>query len=412
MTAAIRLGIDIGTMDQAAAAAPVLAAIGAGLARFGCPLMADEPVVGNSYLATAREAVENLLRHGIDPLVVIDGRMTVVPEGPAVLGEQLTPQLLDAWRDELVLNTRRLVEAVGSAVPYWEILPAPNGGGRTAFPPGRWAELVAAVAEAIRAACPRATILAGALVSNELDDGIDYLRAATYAGREGGWWKPDAPPFDYLAVQFRILPEGAPADTILRAAFAERIQRLWRAAEQLANFGGLRPKGIVVSSLSWDADKTGEQEQANSLRCAAEALMAEPSVRAIVWSSLADTEGVASGLFRGRRLDDSMRRPAWQTFRELVSELASLPEPLSSDRQDVSPSDVVGTAGVDRSATAAPAAIRIRFTIPNTQQVLQAMGLQGEELAAVLSAVAARYGDPSTLRPGTYDVELPKPKQS
>ncbi len=383
----LRLGIDLGAMSDVPAHAAAAAAVGARLARFVCPLAVEQPSADEAYLAAAQQAVDRLWQQGIEPLVVIDSRMTVVPDGPAALGERLRPTLAIAWREELLDTTERLVRAIGHRVPFWEVLPTPNVAARQGLEPALWAELLVALAERIRQGSPQSAIIAGGLRSDDMDDGVDYLRAAYPTARTMAGRLPAPHLLDYLGVQFRILPTGAPSDEILRVALTERIRRLWRAVEQLSAGDALSPRGLIVTSLSWDAERSGELGQATSLARAVEALAAEPAVHGIVWTSLVDGESGASGLFRGRTAVADAPRPAWEAFAEQARRLAEAP------------------ASPRPQAAAAPVTT-LRFHIPNATQVLEAMGLEGQTLELALAAIRARYGEPADLPPGDYVIEF------
>ncbi len=385
----LRLGIDLGVASEVPAAAPLAAALGARLGRFACPLAVERPFPDEIYLTAIQGAARCLRRQGIEPLIVVDGRLTVAPEGPTAFGQRTTPTLAAAWHEELLGNLDRLVATVGDAVALWEILPTPNARQRTTIEPAMWGELLGETAALIRQRAPQAAIIAGGLLSNEEDDGVDYLRAA-YSAIAASAAPPGAKPaFDYLGVHMRILPMGAPSEEILRAALAERVSRLWRALEQLS-VGRLAPRGIMVTSLAWDAGHCGELAQAKNLATAVEALAADPVVQGVVWASLVDRDGSQSGLFRGEQMAADARRPAWQAFSEQADRLG---QPLSP-----APS---------RPSGAATPVLRLR--IPDARQVLESMGLEGAALESALTALRARYGEPALLGPGDYEIPVPPP---
>ena len=129
-------------------------------------------------------------------LGVIDGDLTVAPGGLGSLGaDAVDPGLREAWADELADGAARLAAALGDRVLGWEILPMPNAGSPPRITPARWAFLLARTADAIHHAAPGVPVVAGALVSDESDDGVDYLRSALHAGKAVITFAPEATPF-------------------------------------------------------------------------------------------------------------------------------------------------------------------------------------------------------------------------
>ena len=338
------LATDVGLPDRAAAAA----AAGARLARVRVALdgrTAPDAV----FLATLSTAMDALRRAGLGVLAVVDSDLTVAPGGMGALGAGATTPLGEAWTAELVANAEAVARAVGAQVTAWEILPGPNAGADAAsgeryrIAPGRWAALLATIGAAIRRAVPGeagAVIVSGGLVSDDTDDGIDYLRSAYVAWDRAGVWTPDQAPFDRLGIQLAVLADGGAAEEVVAYTLTDRVRRLWRVRESFEGTGVASAGGLMVTAVGWDAGHTGDDIQARNLWTALNALTSEELVHGVLWSALADgaaAEGTpaAMGLFRGQSLAVDDRRPAWQAFRDFATYLSQIAPAASASAGQV-----------------------------------------------------------------------------
>jgi hypothetical protein len=327
------IGVDIGPAGAAASRAPAAARAGARIVRLRLALE-GRGTVGDALLTEARAAVESAREARLRVIAVVDSDLTVAPE--VVDGRGVPASVASAWGRELSNNASRLAAALAPHVAAWEILPGPNwrgaAGGAPRMTPVRWAELLGIVGPELRRAAPEATIVAGALISDAEDDGVEYLREAASAGQ----WSHGAP-FHALAIQLAVMPEGGPSESVVAATVAERVQRLWRTASSAIG-GERRPEGLWVTGLSWDAVYAGEAAQARNLWTAFDTLTADPVIRAVIWTGLVDVRS-ASGLFAGRSLEASDRRPAWRAFNDFATyarQISPAPPILTPDDDDLS----------------------------------------------------------------------------
>lgn len=453
-----RVGLDLGPADGPAPLDARLAAaaeLGARWVRLRFALDAGR-AVDDAFVAAARTAVDAAAARRLRVLGVIDGALTVAPD--ALAAEDAT--LAAAVADELVEHAGRLAAALGDAVAAWEIVPAPNAaaGRRGPLDPARWATLLAAAGAAVRAAAPRATVVAGGLASTADDDAVDYLRAAVEAGR----WAVGTPPFDGLGLQLRLLPAGGADEAEVAAAVAERTGRLWRAAAAALGRHAPDVRGLWVTGLSWDAEQAGDAAQARNLFTAYDTLTADPCVQAVFWTSLVD-DGAATGLVAAADLDRGAARLAWKAFHDFgqyarqispppvvlldPSEHPAVGGPGAAEGEAAvgGPVDAGGAAVVDapgdgvaadaradiaaasaaseldgvaadaepRAANAtvdaapAPPSTTIRFHVPTVAELLAAAGVPADALPAALDAVATRHGARDALPPGDYAVDVP-----
>ncbi len=454
-----RVGLDLGPADGSAPLDARLAAaaeLGARWVRLRFALDAGR-AVDDAFVAAARAAVDAAAARRLRVLGVVDGALTVAPD--ALAADDAT--LAAAVADELIEHAGRLAAALGDAVAAWEIVPAPNAaaGRRGPLGPARWATLLAATGAAVRAAAPRATVVAGGLASTADDDAVDYLRAAVEAGR----WAVGTPPFDGLGLQLRLLPAGGADEAEVAAAVAERTGRLWRAAAAALGRHAPDVRGLWVTGLSWDAEQAGDAAQARNLFTAYDTLTADPCVQAVFWTSLVD-DGAATGLVAAADLDRASARLAWKAFHDFGQYARQISPPpvvlLDAPERGAAiggqgaaegqaavgaPVDAGGAAaggahgdgveteaGADTAAAqaasesdgragaaepgaaiagvdAAPAptpATTIRFHVPTLAELLAAAGVPADALPAALEAVAARHGGRG-LPPGDYTVDVP-----
>jgi hypothetical protein len=317
MTLSARIGIDVDTGAQVRDRLEAIIATGAGMVRVRFPL-AERPAPDEPYLDAAREVVRDLRRKGLNVLAVVDGSLTVAPEGLGAFAEHPPAGLAEAWQQELIANATVLAGAVGDLVGAWEVLPEPNAGHPPRIAPVRWATLLSNVVPSLRATAPGATIVTGGLVSDDTDDGVDYLRQVFRDAQAADLWAAEAPPFDMLGLQLHILPDGGPSEDAVAAALGERTRRLWRVLEQIEGTAVARRHGVFVTGVGWDAARAGEEVQARNVWTALNTLTADPIVRGVVWTGLTDSATVASGLHRGQDLTPEARRPAWQAFSDFA----------------------------------------------------------------------------------------------
>lgn len=312
MSVAQRIGLDIGAAPNAEARIRAAADAGARLVRLSFPL-GDRSYADEAFLAEARRTVDSARGARLRVLGVLDGRLTVAPDGAGTLTDEGPSALAAAWTDEMAGNAGRLVDALAGIVSAWEIEPAPNRvvESERRIAPARWAAILETVGARVRAADPEASIVAGGLVSDDRVDGVSYLGQAAEAG---GWSSGDLP-FDAIGIVLRIAPEGGGSESVVKSLISERAQRLWSAAGAL--LGEDRIDGLWVTSVAWDAVKAGESAQARNLWTACDSLTADPLIRSVIWSGLVD-EGSASGLFASADLSPDARRPAWTAFNDFA----------------------------------------------------------------------------------------------
>jgi hypothetical protein len=331
-----RIGLDLGNASQAEAHASAAAELGPDMVRlrFG---LAGHLAPDEEYLAEAGRVVDTLRGKGLRILALVDSDLTVAPEGMGAFLDRPPGPLARAWTEEICGNASLLAAAIGDRVAAWELLPRPNVGSPARIAPGRWASLLASLAQAIRDASPGAHIVSGALISEDLDDGLEYLRAAWRAATSGGRWPNGLPPFDSLGLQLGLMPDGGETDIALAAALIERMAKI---AAGLAELAGpeAEPPDLMVTGLGWDAGRTGEDVQARNLWAALDALTAVPEVRMVIWSGLNDAnphiEG-ATGLCREEASDEGSRRAAWRAFRDFATYARQIsPSPLAEAMRD------------------------------------------------------------------------------
>ena len=311
------IGIDLGVVPGAPGTLTAAREAGARLVRARFAL-GDRAIADEGFLSEAAAFAAAAEELGLRVLGVIDGNLTVAPGGAGAFAEEAPDGIVDAWSEELGANASRLVGAVRGRVTAWEVLPAPNAGSPHRIAPGRWAALVARVAERVRQVDPGAALIAGGLVSDEDDDGVDYLHAAFRAGVDSGAWLPGAVPFDAPAIRLDVLPDGGLTEDDVSAVLSERTRRLWRVLENLLGAEEAARRGILVTGVSWDAGRCGEDLQGRNTWTALDTLTADPVVRAAVWSALVDGPGHARGLHRGDAATTDRRRPAWRAFHDFT----------------------------------------------------------------------------------------------
>jgi hypothetical protein len=443
MTLPTRIGIDVGDATPVAETMNAVVAAGADMVRLHFPL-GDLPTPDDSYIDGARAAIREARRKGLQALAVIDGQITVAPGGMGAFGEEPHDALAAAWREEFLGNTGVLANAIGDLVTAWEVLPAPNAGTPGRIAPRIWASLLQETAELLRQRTPGALIVSGGLVSNDADDGIDYLREVYRVAAASGLWPAERAPFDIVGLQFDLLGDGGPSEEAVSAAVSERTRRLWRALEQLSGQPPSRPGGIYVTAVSWDAERAGEDVQARNLAGALAALATHDFVGAAVWCGLTDGDDLRRGLYAGQELADDARRQAWHAFRSTASALVqqkaapTTGAALLSAAQAIPPSAVADhppsvPAIPERASSAAPpapavpamperassvappapaapaaptSARRINLRVPAVSELLAAQGLDPDTIDAALAHLRARYGEIERLAPGDYEIDL------
>ncbi len=312
MTLDRMIGLDIGLSEWAQERAPVARQCGAQLVRARFAL-ARRPQLDAPFLAAAREQVAAMRAVGLSVLAVVDSDLTVAPQGAGAFEDGEPGPLAQAWVEEMVTHAAALAAALGDQVAAWEILPQPNSD-PPRIAPARWAALLGQIGSAIRSAAPGAVIVSGGLVSDEADDGVDYLRAVHLAAEELGLWSADAPPFDALGLTLSILPDGGASEEAVSAAVRDRVGRLWRLLALPT--GAASPRPIAITGVGWSAVRSGEEVQARNLWTALDTLTSDEAVRCVVWSSLQDTADDTLGLCRAAGLSD--RRQAWQAFSDFA----------------------------------------------------------------------------------------------
>ncbi len=320
MTRIDRIGIDLGTASMAGPHAAAAAAAGAGMARVRFALE-GRPMPDAGFLEAARSTVSALRAAGLGILAVLDSDLTVAPEGMGAFEDRPPGPLAQAWTDEMATNVAELVASLGDAVTAWEILPAPNRGAPPRIAPARWAALVADFAAAARGVLPGARIIAGGLVTDDDDDGVDYLVAAYRAALGAGIWSAEAPPFDAIGLQLFLLPDGGATEDDVAATLRERVRRLWRVMERFEGSDRARERGLYVTGLAWDADRVGADVQARDVWTALDVLTSEPIVKHVIWTGLTDANphaGGATGLYRGASIVPNDRRWAWNAFNDFA----------------------------------------------------------------------------------------------
>ncbi len=462
-----RIGLDLGSVDAAARRASAAAELGAHIVRLSFPLRKlAQPNSG--YFETAARTTHLLSSAGFDVLAVVDGKLTVAPDGMGTFAESPPEELARVWTAELTSNTRELASAIFGAVSSWEILPEPNAGTPPRIAPLRWATLLAQVSAVVRSVDPSATVVAGGLESDESDDGADYLRRVLRAALEAEVWQPSDPPFDILGLRLRVLPDGGPSEDTVAAALAERTRRVVRVVDSFQPSSSLK---VMVTGISWDADRVGEDIQARNAWTALNTLTSNPTVVGVVWSGLVDEPTSACGLFRSEAMADDDRRASWQAFSDFtayarqitptgvesllaqsaaatdaedaaVAQGPTIAEDTAPARGPTAAEDAVvaqsptgaedaavaqsptggelasepgvpGSADMaepEEEATEPPESEQtkiITFRLPDAREVLRSQGLSGATLERALEAVEAKYGDSGWLPAGEYSVETP-----
>lgn len=397
MTLIERIGLDLGTSAQAAELGSVAAEAGAGLVRVRFPLgKRCDPDA--RYLEAARSTVSRLRAAGLRTIAVVDGSLTVAPEGLGTFAERPPEGLAQAWLAELVGNAKRLAEAIGGDVSFWEVLPEPNIGSPPRIAPGRWAEMLGEVGGALRQGAPGARIVSGGLTSAETDSAVDYLRSTYRSAEEAGCWAGGIPPFDLVGLHLALLPDGGPSEEVVATAIAERVRRLWLLRQRHEDEAQLTAPGILVTGIHWDATRVGEEVQARNVWTALDTLTTDETVAGVVWSSLLDEPTTASGLLAGTEAASAQRRPAWSAFHDFADYAQQISPPSSSEALLASATEPASIEAEDTVVT---------FRLPDAADVLAEMGLEGAQLQRALDAVEAKYGDLSWLPPGRYSVRLP-----
>lgn len=353
-----RIGLDLGTAAQAEAHAAAAAELGPDMVRLRFGLDGHvEP--DTAFLADAGRAVDALRARGLRILAVVDSDLTVAPEGMGAFLDRQPGPLARAWTDEMASNAGRLAASIGDRVAAWEILPLPNVGSPPRIAAGRWASLLGALADAIRGAAPGASIVSGALASSDTDDGMDYLRAAWRAATSGGLWPEGRPPFDGLGLRLSLLPDGGDSEAALAATLRERASRVIETLSELSGDPSGSPD-LLVTGLSWDASRIGEELQARNVWTALNALTELPALRTAVWTGLTDANphgGGATGLCRGSETGPEARRYAWRAFRDFATYARQIsPSPLAEAMRDAA-REAEDAAAAQALAPAAPASV-------------------------------------------------------
>ena len=322
------IGVDLGLVGQAAERAAAAAEIGARVVRlrFGLGGAAE---LGPSFLATAREAVASLAEKGLRVLAVIDSDLTVAPDGMGAFADRPQGPLARAWVEEMLGNTDALARALVGSVEAWELLPQPNAGSTPRIHPVRWVALLEGLSAVIRAADPQARIVTGALLSDDRDDGADYLDAALAA-------VDHQLPGDLLGLRLSIMAGGSPSEAILAAGLRDRVDRLTAVLDRHA--GSRADAGpamdLWVTSAGWDAQAVGEVNQASNAWTALSALSGHPRVIGVIWCGLTDDNpnsgGMASGLYQGSTALGDQRRPAGNAFRDFSTYARQISMPAAA----------------------------------------------------------------------------------
>ncbi len=346
------IGVDLGLMSQAAERASAAAELGARLVRlrFG---LGGSVEMGPAFLADARAAVTALAERGLKVLAVVDSDLTVAPDGMGAFTERAQGPLARAWVEEMQANAGDLARALAGQVTAWELLPLPNAGAAPRIHPQRWVSLMAGLAAQIRAVDPEASLVSGALLSDDRDDGTAYLTAALEAA--GGRL-----PVDVLGLRLAIMAAGSPSEAILAAGLRDRVDRIVALLRRHAGGAESEIPELWVTSLGWDAQSVGEVNQANMAWTALSALSGQPQVGALLWCGLTDDNpnagGMACGLFQGSTALGNQRRPAGNAFRDFSTYIRQISMPAAAAaflREEPPPAP---PAESDSAAVAPPAA--------------------------------------------------------
>lgn len=325
------IGLDLGLVTRAAERAAPAARAGARLARVRLALGA-RPFLDSQFLDAARREVAQIRAAGLAVLAVVDSDLTVAPEGAGAFADQPYDMLARAWVDEMVTNAGALAAVLGPDVTLWELLPTPNAGLQPPrVAPVRWAELVARLAQAIRSAAPEAKIVTGGLLSDEADDGVDYLRMAMTAGAGTGTWPAGVPPVDYVGLALHILPDGGSSEDAVAGAVRDRLDRLWRALVQTAGGQEDGLPRLFVTQLGWDAARCGETVQSRNVWTALDTLSTSPAVAGLVWTQLQDEGAGKFGLYRADGLSLADQRPSGQAYADFMQYLRQISAPPALD---------------------------------------------------------------------------------
>lgn len=411
MTLAERIGLDLGFSPEAGQHSATVGSAGSSWVRVRFALR-DRTGLDEGFLNSARAAVDALRAQGVRVLAVVDSDLTVAAGGAGAFAEPPLEPLASAWTTEFTGNVARLADALGAQVAAWEVLPAPNAGLPQRIAPGRWAALLSAVAVAIREHLPEAMIVSGGLVSDESDDGVEYLRAACAAAAESGLWRAEALPIDALGLQLALFPDGGPSAETVAAALGERTRRLWRVLESVEGTERATQHGVLVTGVGWDSARCGTEVQARNLWTALDTLTSDPLVHAVIWTSLLDSIAAATGLYDGADLSTAGERPAWRAFNDFAQYARQI-SPAAALMADVGPALPAGVGAVAVAAAVAsveppPGGDEIVFRIPDAAEVLSTRGLEGAHLEAALAAVINKYGGYEWLPPGEYRITLPR----
>ena len=143
MSVANRIGLDIGTLSDAEGRIEAAAAAGARVIRLRFPL-GNHAYADSAFLAEAQAAVDAARSARLRVLGVLDGGLTVAPNGAGTWSHDAPVALADAWTNEMAGNAGRLVTALAGRVAGWEIMPAPNllTRGSRRIDPLRWAAVL------------------------------------------------------------------------------------------------------------------------------------------------------------------------------------------------------------------------------------------------------------------------------
>jgi hypothetical protein len=432
-----KVGLGLGDLGDAARRATAARETGARLARVSLTL-GGRQAVDTEWLADATAALQALRDAGLAVIAAVGSDVTVAPSGLGAFDEPATGPLAEAWLEEFGANLAALAAGLGHLVATWEVLPRPDATDGPRIAPERFARLVDAAAAAIRSGTPEARVISGGIACD--DDGQAYLAAVCRV-----WRERDHVPVASVGVRLVSLADGGHSEEVVAGTVRECTQRAL-ATLRAAGFAEL---GLSITDLAWDAARVGEGAQARNLWAAYDALIGDPTVDAIVWRGLVDTDSAAVGLHRGPSPVEVARRDAWKAFRDFTiyarqisppATLASLlgepgepAAPTLSTPPAATPSSIepaatpasppplppAASAGATAAApepAAAPAADRIApsgpletvtFRIPAVSDLLRAEGIVGDRLDAALESLAARYGPPEMLGPGEYSIAVP-----
>jgi hypothetical protein len=394
-----KIGIALGDLTSTSGLGPVALDVGARAARVRVRL-GSHSEAGPDFVAAVASQLENLRAAGLRLIVELGSDLTVAPTGLGAFQSGDSP-LAAVWVEEFTTNVRRVAEAAGG-VAAWEVLPLPNAGDPVAIAPERFAALVAAAADVIRAVAPETSIISGGIQSGTASDGTAYLKRVLESWKEQG----RGVPVEAVGVRLDILPDGGSGETAVAALVLERIRNVADLLEATN-----RRTRIVVTSVGWDADRAGEAAQARCLWAVYDALIGHPMVDAIVWRSLIDEEGQGFGLFRGDSVREADRRLAWNSLRDFSAyalqitprpTLQSLLEP-TSDRFEEAADDLARQDALDDKSASVEA--------PTEEPVAIEPALV-ERSVAESEVDEPGWSEPRTTEPEASEPDWPEPESS